>query len=79
MVTIYLHVVDSADYVYQTGLSWGNLSTHLCKLETAVFIAIEKGFNGKKPQTMIHLTETGRAAFGKYKKNLQQVLDDLPE
>jgi DNA-binding MarR family transcriptional regulator len=82
MVLIYLYVVDSADYVFlknQTGLSWGNLSTHLNKLERAGYIAIEKGFNGKKPQTMIQLTETGRDAFGKYKKNMQQVLDDLPD
>jgi DNA-binding transcriptional ArsR family regulator len=49
-------VVTSADYVFlkdQTGLSWGNLSTHIYKLEDAGYIAVEKGFNGKKPQTMI--------------------------
>ncbi|MGB3715922.1 MAG: transcriptional regulator [Candidatus Promineifilaceae bacterium] len=82
MVLVYLYVVESADYVFlknQTGLSWGNLSTHLNKLETAGYIVVEKGFNGKKPQTMIHLTDTGRDAFGKYKRNMQQVLDDLPD
>jgi len=82
MVLIYLYVVESADYVFlknQTGLSWGNLSTHLSKLEAAGYITVEKGVNGKKPQTMIHLSDAGRKAFGKYKKNMQQLLDDLPD
>ncbi len=57
----------------------GNLSTHIYKLEDAGYIAVEKGFNGKKPQTMIHLTESGRDAFGRYKRSMQQLLDDLPE
>ena len=74
-VMTYLYVVDSIDFVYLkrvTGMSWGNLSTHLSKLETAGYIAVEKGFNGKKPQTMIQLTDAGRVAFWKYKKNMQQ-------
>lgn len=82
MVLVHLYVVESVDYVFlknQTGLSWGNLSTHLNKLEEAGYIAIEKGFKGKKPHTMIHLTKQGREAFKDYKKNMQQVLDDLPE
>ena len=71
-----------AVYVFlknQTGLSWGNLSTHIYKLEEAGYIAVEKGFNGKKPQTMIHLTAKGQTAFGNYKRSMQQLLDDLPD
>ena len=82
MVLTYLYVVESADYVYLmrlTGLTWGNLSTHLTKLEKNDYIAIEKEFRGKKPHTTIHLTKQGRAAFREYKKSMQQVLDDLPE
>jgi DNA-binding MarR family transcriptional regulator len=82
MVLVHLYVVESVDYVFlknQTGLSWGNLSTHLNKLEEAGYVAIEKGFKGKVPHTMIHLTTQGRKAFKDYKKNLQQVLDDLPD
>jgi len=44
------------DYVFLkdlNGLSWGNLSTHIYKLEEAGYIGVEKGFNDKKPQTMI--------------------------
>lgn len=82
MVLTYLYVVESADYVFLmrlTGLTWGNLSTHLTKLEEAGYITIDKEFKGKKPHTTISLTKQGRTAFREYKKGLQQVLDDLPD
>lgn len=82
MVLTYLYVVESADYtslLRLTGLTWGNLSTHLTKLEEAGYITIHKTFIGKKPHSTISLTEQGRAAFREYKKSLQQVLDDLPD
>ena len=82
MVLTYLYVVESADYVFLmrlTGLTWGNLSTHLTKLEEAGYITINKEFKGKKPHSTIHLTRQGRSAFKEYKQSLQQVLDDLPD
>jgi DNA-binding MarR family transcriptional regulator len=82
MVLTYLYVVESADYVFlmrMTGLTWGNLATHLGKLEEVGYIEMEKAFKDKKPHTTIHLTERGRAAFREYKKSMQQVLDDLPD
>ena len=82
LVLIHLYVVESADYVFlknQTGLSWGNLATHVNKLEEAGYVMLEKGYKGKKPNTMISLTKRGRAAFKEYKHHIQQVLDDLPD
>ena len=82
MMLSYLYVVESADYVFlmrQTGLTWGNLSTHLTKLEEAGYVEIEKEFRGKKPHTTVSLTKRGRAAFRDYKKSLRKVLDDLPD
>ncbi|MCK4900437.1 MAG: transcriptional regulator [Anaerolineales bacterium] len=82
MVLTYLYVVESADYIFLmrlTGLTWGNLSSHLSKLEEAGYVEIVKEFKGKKPHTMIRLTPQGRAAFREYKKSIQQVLDDLPD
>lgn len=82
MVLTYLYVVESVDYVFLnrlTGLTWGNLSTHLTRLEEAGYIDITKEFRGKKPNTTISLTEHGREAFRKYKQSMQQVLDDLPD
>jgi DNA-binding transcriptional ArsR family regulator len=82
MILAYLYVVESVSFVFLThltGLTWGNLSTHLSKLEEAGYVAIEKEFQGKKPHTMIRLTDRGRTAFQEYKHRMQQVLDDLPD
>lgn len=43
-----------------TGLTNGNLSAHLSKLEAAGLISITKQFSGKRPQTLISLTVNGR-------------------
>ena len=77
-----LSVVESADFLFlvrQTGLTWGNLSSHLGKLEAAGYVDIEKQFKGRKPHTMLHLTEEGRTAFREYRQSMRQILDDLPE
>jgi DNA-binding MarR family transcriptional regulator len=82
MILAYLYVVESADYVFLmrlTGLTWGNIATHLNKLEESGYVEIQKTFKGKKPQSNLRMTEQGRAAFKMYKKSLKQVLDDLPE
>ncbi|MCB9419746.1 MAG: transcriptional regulator [Ardenticatenaceae bacterium] len=82
MVMTYLYVVESADFVFLmqlTGLTWGNLSTHLSKLEEAGYVALEKGYKGKKPNTTVSLTEAGREAFKAYKNGMQAVLNDLPD
>jgi DNA-binding MarR family transcriptional regulator len=82
MILTYLYVVESADYVFLmrlTGLTWGNLATHLNKLEEAGYVEIEKTFQGKKPKTILRMSELGRTAFRTYKDNLKQVLDGLPE
>jgi DNA-binding HxlR family transcriptional regulator len=52
----------------------GNLSVHLRKLEEAGHVRVEKAFQGKKPMTTIHLTETGRAAWISYLDHLRILL-----
>jgi len=82
MILAHLHVVESADFLFlmrQTGLTWGNLSSHLSKLEAAGYIDIEKGFKGKKPHTMLRITDEGRAALREYQQSMRQVLDELPD
>jgi DNA-binding MarR family transcriptional regulator len=77
-----LYVLDSADFVFlsqQTGFTWGNLSAHITKLEEGGYIKVEKGFKGKRPQTMLSLTKQGRKAFQSYRQSMQQMLNDLPE
>jgi len=81
MILALLYVVESADFTFlmrQTGLTWGNLSSHMTKLEEAGYIEVEKEFVGRKPHTMLHLTDQGRAAFREYRQSMKQVLDDLP-
>ena len=82
MVLTYLYVVESADLVFLqnlTGLTWGNLSTHISKLEEAGYVAVVKSYKDKKPHTMISLTDAGRDAFREYKNSMKQVLNDLPD
>jgi DNA-binding MarR family transcriptional regulator len=82
MILTYLYVIESADYVFLmrlTGLTWGNLATHLNKLEGAGYVEIQKTYNGKKPLSILRITPQGRSAFQDYKKTMKQVLDDIPE
>ena len=44
----------------------GNLSVQLRKLEDAGYVAIEKGFLGRKPRTQVRITPAGRKAFAVY-------------
>ena len=82
MMMTYLYVVESVDFIFLmrlTGLTWGNLSSHLSTLEEAEYVHIEKQFVQKKSHTMVSLTEKGRQAFREYKQSLLQVLNDLPD
>ncbi len=82
MIMGYLYVVDAADFLFlmrQTGLSFGNLSSHMSKLEAAGYIAVEKECIDRKPHTMLRLTDEGRDAFRDYRQNMQQALDGLPD
>jgi len=81
MLTAYLYVVESADFLFllrQTGMTWGNLSAHLSKLEAAGYVTIEKEFLGKKPHTTVRLTDEGRHTFDEYRNNMKHVLENLP-
>jgi DNA-binding MarR family transcriptional regulator len=80
MILTILNVVDKADFVYlqrETGLTRGNLSVHLTKLNEAGYIDIQKTFNGKIPQTMCMITENGKAAFVKYTEYLKKVVKKI--
>ena len=80
-IMAHLYVVQSADFLFlqrQTGLTWGNLSSHLARLEKAGYVEIEKGFAGRKPHTMLRLTAEGRDAFDEYRAGMEQTLKNLP-
>ncbi|HZZ32410.1 MAG TPA: transcriptional regulator [Phenylobacterium sp.] len=52
----------------------GNLSVQLRKLEDAAYVAIEKGYLGRKPRTQVRITPAGRKAFAAYLEALGRVI-----
>lgn len=77
-----LYVVEEADFIYimrQTGLTWGNLSSHMSKLEDAEYIEVRKEFQEKKPHTILRMTESGRTAFETYRKMLDKVFERIKD
>jgi DNA-binding MarR family transcriptional regulator len=71
--------VKSADFLALqrlTGLTSGNLSTHLSKLEEAGLVDQEKQFVDKRPNTQIQITEKGRAAIENHWKQLENLHKD---
>ena len=71
-----LHACRQADFVFLlslTGLTKGNLSTHLMKLERGHLITITKGFRGRVPRTTVELTAAGRDALRAHWKRLEQL------
>ena len=80
MIMSHLYIVKSADFLYlkrQTGLTWGNLSAHLSKLEATGYIDVEKEFGDKKPHMMLHLTDKGWNAFQTYSQSMKQIFEDF--
>jgi DNA-binding MarR family transcriptional regulator len=75
-----LAIVESADFTYllhQTGLTRGNLSPNLRKLEEANYISVKKEFVDRVPRTLIRLTDEGLSAIQTYRENMQHILEEL--
>jgi DNA-binding MarR family transcriptional regulator len=75
-----LRVVDRADFTYllqQTGLTRGNLATHLARLEEGGYVRIKKVFADRKPRTLLWLSPKGHAAIQEYREAMRQVIDEL--
>lgn len=75
-----LSACDSADFRYllnATGLTKGNLSAHLSKLENAGYIKIVKRFKGKYPNTLCSCTPSGKRAFDAYWKQYSALAQHL--
>jgi DNA-binding MarR family transcriptional regulator len=71
-----LSALDTADFnflVSTLGLTKGNLSSHVDKLEQAGYVRVKKSFNGKITNTQYGLTRKGRAALEKHWEELDQI------
>jgi DNA-binding MarR family transcriptional regulator len=76
-----LYVVEQAEFLFiqnQLGLTPGNLSSHISKLDEGGFLAVEKTYAGKTPKTFLKLTGSGRAAFDSYREKMISVLMSSP-
>ena len=73
-----LSSVASANFLFllkESGLTKGNLSVHLSRLEEAGYIQVEKTFRGKIPHTEYKLTSKGKSAFDQYRKSLGSIFN----
>lgn len=76
-IMAYLADSDMADFNTLKALlktTQGNVSVHLRKLEAAGYVAIDKGFTGRKPLTRVRMTPAGRAAFAAYIEALVKLI-----
>ena len=72
-----LVTVEEADFTWlrqKTGSTDGNLGAQMLKLEEAGYVAMEKRFAGRKPQTLYRMTPAGRKALAKYVSALKRLL-----
>jgi len=77
-----LSLVENTDFLFlmrQTGLTKGNLSSHLRKLEAAEYVVIKKEFMEKIPHTLVQITPIGRKALQVYRQKMAEVLKRLPK
>ena len=69
--------VEEAEFTWlrsKTGSTDGNLGAQLLKLEEAGYVTVEKKFVQRKPQSIYHVTDAGRAALTEYVQALKQLL-----
>jgi DNA-binding PadR family transcriptional regulator len=74
-----LSAVEEAEFTWlraKTGSTDGNLGAQLMKLEEAGYVAVEKKFVQRKPQSLYRMTESGRAALGEYVAALRELLGE---
>jgi DNA-binding HxlR family transcriptional regulator len=74
-----LATVEEAEFTWlraRTGSTDGNLGAQLARLEEAGYVAVEKKFVQRKPQTLYRMTEAGRMALTEYVQALKQLLGE---
>jgi DNA-binding MarR family transcriptional regulator len=76
-VMAFLSTAGAADFTTlkaRLNATDGNLSVQLRKLEEAAYVQIDKAFVGKKPQSTVRLTDTGRAAWLGYLEAMRKLV-----
>jgi len=76
-ILAHLYVVEEADFLFlsrRIGLTRGNLSAHMRKLEEGGYIEVKKGFMGRRPHTVLAITVKGQEAFKNYISDIKNAL-----
>ena len=79
MIVAVLAAFEEVDFLYllnETGLTKGNLSTHLSRLEEEGYIDVTKTYQDKRPLSLYRLNSSGRQALKVYRKQLRGILKD---
>lgn len=80
MILSILYVIDSADFVFlhkQSGLTRGNFSTHMSRLDEEKYVEVKKEFVDKKPTTIYSITAAGRTVLETYREQMKKILAEL--
>ena len=80
MILSILYVIDSADFVFLhnlSGLTRGNFSTHISRLEEAKYIEVKKEFVDRKPTTIYSISAAGVNALESYREQMKRILAEL--
>jgi DNA-binding MarR family transcriptional regulator len=81
LVTL-LYVVDEADFAYvadRTGMTAGNISSHMARLERAGYVEVDKSFVDRRPRTVYRLTAAGRTAVETYRREIAALLSGMDD
>ena len=76
-VLVFLAMVDAADFMYllrQTGMSRGNLSVQMGRLESAGLVGADKRIVDARVRTTYSLTKAGRMALCTYRDTMRELL-----
>lgn len=80
LILAVLRAVERADFLFlleQTGLTKGNLSSHMRKLEAVGYVDVEKTYVDRIPRTLYRLTDRGAAAIAEYRAQMERMLASL--
>ncbi len=70
--------VEKADFNFlkeKTESTAGNLSVQITKLEQAGYVAVTKGYKGKRPHTSCQITPKGEKAFEAYVNSINNYIN----